>query len=164
MDEQQRTDFQARAASQKKANKAWVQKTKRKTPKDLDQQFQQAHEAVFARIDCLTCANCCQTLGPKFLEKDILRIARHLGLRPGHFTEKYLYLDEDGDYVLQSRPCPFLEADNRCAIYDIRPKACREYPHTDARNMRQRLQGTYLNSQTCPAVLEILALLRAESS
>lgn len=43
----------------------------------------------------------------------------------------YLRVDEDNDKVFKSMPCPFLGEDNLCSIYDIRPKACREFPHTD---------------------------------
>ncbi len=31
-------------------------------------------------------------------------------------------------------PCPFLGDDNYCSVYEARPKACREYPHTDRKN------------------------------
>ncbi len=33
--------------------------------------------------------------------------------------------------VLKSSACVFLSNENKCEIYDFRPKACKEYPHTD---------------------------------
>ena len=72
----------------------------------------QLHEEVFACTDCLKCANCCSTTGPLFTDKDIGRIAKHLRIKPSEFTEKYLRIDEDKDYVLQQVPCAFLEEDN----------------------------------------------------
>jgi Fe-S-cluster containining protein len=64
--------------------------------------------------------------------------------------------DEDGDYVFKSSPCPFLASDNACSIYEFRPKACREYPHTNRPQMKQILDLTFKNATVCPAVKEIL--------
>lgn len=36
-------------------------------------------------------------------------------------------------------PCPLLGRDNYCAVYADRPKACREYPHTDRRNTMEEM-------------------------
>jgi len=65
-------------------------------------------------------------------------------------------MDEEEDYVLKSSPCSFLEKDNSCSIYDVRPLACREYPHTDRKNMFQVLEITAENSLICPAVARIV--------
>jgi Fe-S-cluster containining protein len=95
-----------------------------------------------------------------FTDKDISRIAKHLRLRPSEFTEKYLRIDEDNDYVLQSVPCTFLGDDNRCSIYDVRPKACREFPHTDRAKQHQILNLTEKNVAVCPAVYEIVERMK----
>ena len=118
------------------------------------------HEEVFACTDCLECANCCSTTGPLFTDKDIGRIARKLRIKPSEFTEKYLRIDEDKDYVLQQVPCAFLGEDNRCSIYDVRPKACREFPHTDRIKQYQILNLTQKNVAVCPAVYEIVEKLK----
>ena len=97
------------------------------------------HEEVFECTDCLKCANCCTTTGPLFTDKDISRIAKHLRIKPFAFTQQYLRIDDDRDYVLKSVPCTFLEEDNYCSIYEVRPKACREYPHTDRKKQNQLL-------------------------
>ena len=143
-----------------KENKAFFQQVKRLKPKVLDKQIHQLHEEVFACTDCLKCANCCTTTGPMFTDKDISRIAKHLRLRPSEFTEKYLRIDEDNDYVLQSVPCTFLGDDNRCNIYDVRPKACREFPHTDRAKQHQILNLTEKNVAVCPAVYEIVERMK----
>ena len=130
---------------------------KRKTPHDLDRVIHGLHEEVFAKTDCLNCANCCKTTGPLWSERDKERVAKHLRLKTGDFESAYLRLDEDGDWVLRQLPCPFLEADNACAIYDIRPKACREYPHTNRAKQAQILDLTQKNALICPAVGEIVA-------
>ena len=143
-----------------KENKKFFQKLKRAKPKVLDQKIHQLHEEVFSCTDCLECANCCSTTGPSFADKDIGRIAKHLRIKPSEFTEKYLRIDEDKDYVLQQVPCAFLDEDNRCKIYDVRPKACREFPHTDRIKQYQILNLTQKNVAICPAVYHIVEKLK----
>jgi hypothetical protein len=64
--------------------------------------------------------------------------------------------EPDGSYVVASSPCPFLQSDNYCGIYDARPAACREYPHTNRKKMHQILDLTFKNASICPAVEKIL--------
>ncbi|MCC9814024.1 YkgJ family cysteine cluster protein, partial [Streptococcus agalactiae] len=104
---------------------------KKKAPKNLDKIVQQIHQEVFQEIDCTACANCCKTLGPLFTEADISRISKHFRMKLSAFEDLFLEVDEDGDKVFKAMPCPFLGDDNLCSIYDVRPKACREFPHTD---------------------------------
>jgi len=137
-------------------NKKFLQSIKKKDARDVDDVFHAVHEEVFERIDCLTCANCCKTTSPIFYQHDIERVAKSLRMKPGDFIEKYLRIDEDNDYVLKSSPCPFLDSENYCTVYHHRPKACREYPHTDRKKMVQITDLTYRNTLVCPAVLEIV--------
>ena len=125
--------------------------------KDLNMVMQELHHEAFEQIDCLQCANCCRTTGPLFTQRDIERIANALGMKPGEFIDQYLREDEDGDLVLQILPCPFLNlSDNRCGIYEVRPKACRAYPHTDQRNQAGIWKLTLANASICPAVFQML--------
>ncbi len=133
---------------------------KKKDPRKVDDAFHKLHEEVFSRIDCLTCANCCKTTSPIFYQNDIERLAKALRMRPGELIHKYLRLDEDNDYVVKSSPCPFLGPDNYCSVYHDRPKACREYPHTDRKKMVQVLDLALKNTHVCPAVFEIVERLR----
>ncbi|MGB5237069.1 MAG: YkgJ family cysteine cluster protein [Flavobacteriaceae bacterium] len=137
-------------------NKKFFSKLRKKPPKDLDITMQRLHEEEFQRTDCLECANCCKTTGPLLRDSDIIRIAKHLRLKPQAFISKYLRIDEDNDYVLQELPCPFLGADNYCSIYDVRPKACREYPHTDRKKFHQISDITMKNMPICPAAFRIV--------
>lgn len=130
--------------------------------KDLDQLFHSKHEEVFNEVDCLQCANCCKTTSPIFRDVDIDRISKHLGVRPSDFTSKNLHIDEDGDWVLNSSPCLFLDENNYCKIYEVRPKACRDYPHTDRKQMSQIMELTYKNSMVCPAVAEMVERIKVE--
>lgn len=153
-------ELKQKARAEKKTNKKYFQKLGKKKPKELDQTVASLHEEVFEEIDCLNCANCCKTTSPIFRDIDIDRIAQHLGIRPAALVEQYLHLDEEGDYVLNIAPCPFLDEENYCTIYEARPKACREYPHTDRKNFHQILDLTLKNTSICPATLEIVKRLR----
>lgn len=129
---------------------------KNKKNKQLDSLFHQAHEDVFQQINCLDCANCCKTTSPIFRDADIRRISKHLRMKEAAFVDEYLRMDDEHDYVLKLAPCRFLGHDHRCSIYEHRPLACREYPHTDRKNMHQIAKLTLKNSQICPAVSQIL--------
>jgi len=152
--------FREQAKNRAAENKKYLQGLKRKDPRKVDDAFHQQHEEVFEEMDCLTCANCCKTTSPIFYPNDIERVAKSLRMKPGDFIEKYLRIDEDNDYVLKSSPCPFLDGDNYCSVYDDRPKACREYPHTDRKKMVQITELTYKNTLVCPAVLEMVERLK----
>ncbi|HHB52620.1 MAG TPA: YkgJ family cysteine cluster protein, partial [Saprospiraceae bacterium] len=61
-------------------------------------------------------------------------------------------------FVFSQTPCVFLEDNNYCSIYEIRPKACREYPHTDSKKISLGLMKK--NISVCPAVFEIVEELK----
>ncbi|MDD4217719.1 MAG: YkgJ family cysteine cluster protein [Bacteroidales bacterium] len=124
-------------------------------PKELDATFLELHEKAFEHIDCLECANCCRSLGPRLTDVDITRLAAHLKLKTPDFISQYLKIDEDKDYVFKTMPCPFLMDDNYCMVYKSRPKACREYPHTNQKNIKSILSVCVKNIETCPVVREI---------
>lgn len=145
-----------KSALEHAVNKKLIQKLKKSNHRETDKVFHAEHEKMFKKINCLSCANCCKTTSPIFRDVDIKRISKKMRMSVGNFTDHYLRMDEDSDYVLKSSPCTFLEADNTCSIYEDRPLACREYPHTDRKNMYQILDLTLVNSLICPAVGEIL--------
>jgi len=148
------------AAREKADNERFITKLSKQDSRKLDEAFHSLHEEVFAQIDCLECANCCRTLGPRITDRDIQRMAKSLKIKPSQLVTDYLRVDEDGDYVFKSMPCPFLGADNYCRIYDDRPVACREYPHTDRARMYQVLHVTLNNIPVCPAVYQIIEKLK----
>ncbi len=149
-----------RAKSNFKENQKFLKNMKRTKPKNLDEQFHKLHDEVFKEIDCLECANCCKTTSPIFLQADIDRVAKALKMKSGDFIIQYLEMDEDGDFVLKSAPCPFLGSDNKCIVYKDRPRACKEYPHTDRKRMYQIMDLTLQNTLVCPAVSRIVEKMR----
>lgn len=141
----------------------WVKKLKSKQPKNLDEVVHGLHDEAFEKFSCLDCANCCKTIGPRLTDKDIASLSRYLKMKPADFTEKYVETDEDNDFVFRDHPCPFLLPDNYCMVYESRPKACREYPHTDRKRFYQILQLSHKNCETCPVVFGIFGELRKVS-
>lgn len=122
----------------------------------LLKQLPRLHNEAFAKIDCMACARCCKGYSPRFKTPDIKRISKHLQMKEGAFIETYLRMDEDGDYVTQQQPCPFLQSDNACGIYDERPSDCVRFPYTDEDVMFKRPQITLKNSEFCPIVHHVL--------
>jgi hypothetical protein len=117
------------------------------------------HDEAFEKIDCLQCGNCCRSYSPRFKTPDIKRISKYLGMREGAFIDTYLHIDNEGDYVLQSKPCPFLGSDNYCSIYEARPSDCARFPYTDEDVLIKRQPLTLKNSSFCPAVYFVLEKL-----
>ena len=136
--------------------KVLKKKLKSLPDKALDAMFLRHHEEVFKQTDCLDCGNCCKTLGPRLTKTDIRRMAKYLKVKEGDFFASYLRVDEDGDTIMKALPCPFLGGDNYCSVYPARPKACREYPHTDHTKMKKHLNLLEKNLKTCPAAQQIV--------
>lgn len=152
-------DLAEKAAKKEPEFKAALKKINKKSARKTDTIVHAIHDEVFEKTNCLECGNCCRTIGPRISEADIKRMAKANRLKAAEFIAQYIRVDEDGDYVFKTMPCPFLAEDNFCMIYENRPKACREYPHTDRKNFFQLKQLTLINSKSCPAVFEILSEL-----
>ena len=134
---------------------------KKRTPKNLDLVMKRLHEDEFKKTDCLSCGNCCKTTSPIFIEKDIQRISKYLKIKEHVFIDKYLVRDQDDFMVLKTAPCSFFdESDNSCFIYNVRPKACSEYPHTDRKKFIQITDLTAANTEVCPAAFSIVEKLK----
>lgn len=153
-------DLPKMAKEKKLETKKYFAKLKKKKPKRLDLLVHNLHDKEFEQTDCLTCANCCKTTSPIFTEKDIARIAKHFRMKELQFINKFLVRDEDDFMVLKNAPCTFLDADNSCSIYDVRPKACSEYPHTNRKKFLQLTGLTFKNTEICPAVYTIVENLK----
>lgn len=154
------TQLKKQAQAKRAENQKFFERLKKLRPSDLDQTVHNLHDNAFKKIDCLSCANCCKTTGPLFTQRDIKVLGKHLKLTPQQFIDKYLRIDEDNDYVLQQVPCTFLCADNYCSVYDYRPQACREYPHTNQSKIHTIFKETLNNTEVCPAVFQIVERLK----
>nr|MBP6732752.1 YkgJ family cysteine cluster protein [Chitinophagales bacterium] len=152
------TTWKREALLKQKENKQFLAKAKRM--RGIEKELPALHDEAFSKINCLNCANCCKTISPRFKNTDIVRIAKHLGMKQGELMDTYLRRDEDGDYVVNTLPCPFLGSDNYCGIYEVRPRDCENYPYTDSGEFFDYATTTYNNSTTCPAVFYVLERLK----
>ncbi len=143
------------AKNRKKEFEVLIRKLKKLKSRKIDLLFHSLHEEAFTEIHCLECANCCRGLGPGITSSDITRLSAFLKIKEADLMKKYIITDEDGDYVFRESPCPFLMEDNYCSVYASRPKACREYPHTNQKNIKSILTVCLENTKTCPAVYYI---------
>lgn len=132
-----------------------VKKMKKLKPDKLDEIVHALHREAFADFNCLDCANCCKTIGPLLIPADIEKMARRLKMKTADFHKAYITHDDDNDLVFSTHPCPFLLNDNYCSVYESRPRACREYPHTDRKRFYQILNLSLKNCETCPVVFSI---------
>jgi Fe-S-cluster containining protein len=124
-------------------------------------QLPQLHEEAFEKVDCLQCAACCKNYSPRFKTPDVKRISKHLGMKESNFIETYLRVDEDGDFVVKTSPCPFLGADNFCSIYDVRPSDCARFPYTNEDVIFKRQKLTLKNASFCPITFYVLEKLQS---
>jgi hypothetical protein len=156
MEEELLTNWEKKSADHQKVYKQLLHRAdKNKVLRALPD----LHEEAFEKIDCLQCGNCCRSYSPRFKTPDIKRISKYLQMKEGDFITKYLFIDSEGDYVLQSKPCPFLGSDNYCSIYEARPSDCARFPYTDEDVILKRQPLTLKNSSFCPAVYYVLEKL-----
>jgi uncharacterized protein len=146
------------AKDNKKENEIFLRKIKSIDTATFYNVLKATHTNVFAKTDCLTCANCCKTSPPLISKSDIKRIASFLNTTPKIFEREYVITDYNGE---MSFPCRFLQDDNTCSIYDVRPEACRRYPHTDEKDYALRTKLNIENTIVCPAAVKILNQLKA---
>ena len=149
-------NWEKKSAERQKEYKKYLHRADKNT---VLKQLPDLHEEAFEKIDCLQCANCCKNYSPRFKTPDIKRISKHLKLKEGDFKEIYLRVDEDGDYVTKSTPCPFLGNDNYCSIYENRPSDCHRFPYTDEDVIIKKQNLTLKNSTFCPIVYYVLEKL-----
>ncbi|PUZ25203.1 zinc/iron-chelating domain-containing protein [Chitinophaga parva] len=153
-------NWQERAVEAQKQNKQFLAKLQGRKGKGVEKHLPDLHEEAFSKIDCLECAGCCKSISPRFKKPDIKRISKYLGMKEGDFIDTYLRIDSDEDYVTKFSPCPFLEEDNKCRVYDVRPGDCENYPYTDSYDFVKRPNITAENSVICPAVFYVLDRLK----
>ena len=154
-------DWKRNAQRHDSRNFGFLRNLKLKSERVVDRAARKLHQEAFSIIDCLECANCCKTVSPTFTTEDIARIAVRLGMDAAVFTAEHLLESEDrGLWEPKSLPCLFLGTDNRCTIYDVRPAACAEYPHTDKPEFASRTHLHSGNALQCPAVFYIVEQMR----
>jgi Fe-S-cluster containining protein len=149
-------NWQKKSGERQKLYKQFLQKTDKNS---VLKQLPDLHEEAFEKIDCLQCANCCKNYSPRFKTPDVKRISKYLKMKESVFIDSYLVVDEEGDFVAKTKPCPFLGDDNYCSIYDQRPSDCHRFPYTDEDVFIKRQALTLKNSTFCPITYFVLEKL-----
>ena len=135
----------------------FLTKLEKTPPRGLDNLAVKTDALVWAETDCLACANCCKTMTPTFTDKDIKRISAHLSMTEDAFRKKWLKKDRSGDWVNTQQPCQFLNLkDNKCSIYEVRPKDCSGFPHHTRRHMVDYMHVFKQNIEYCPATFRLI--------
>ena len=146
-------NWQKKSKEKKKQYKSFLERAdKNKVLKQLPE----LHEEAFEKVNCLQCAACCKNYSPRFKTPDVKRISKRLGMKESVFIETYLRVDEEGDFVVKTSPCPFLGADNFCSIYEDRPSDCARFPYTDEDVIIKRQKLTLTNASFCPITYYVL--------
>ena len=125
---------------------------------ELDQVALQSSHTAEQQIDCLQCANCCKSTVTSFRDEDITKAAKYLGMSRKTFIKKFLIYD-GVEHVTITTPCPMLEADNSCKIYEARPFACQSFPHTSREHFHKRINAHKSNLKVCPITWATVTLI-----
>ena len=129
----------------------------------IDALVRKLYQEVSAQIDCSNCGNCCRVMQPLLTDADIKRLASHLGLTVKQFRADFIKTEsEEGKaFEFNTMPCPFLQ-DNRCTVYDCRPRDCQSYPHLHKKDFVFRMNQAYDNCSVCPIVFNVYEGLKSE--
>ena len=153
--------FKKKVSANKSAFKRFLNKLEKNPPRGLDRYAAAADKDMWAHTDCLSCANCCKTMSPTFTKRDLIRISDHVGISIRLFKSTYLNLDKDGDWINKKQPCQFLNmVDNKCSIYEVRPRDCAGFPHHTRKKMVEYMHVFKQNIEYCPATYRVVELLK----
>ncbi len=85
------------------------------------------------RFGCTGCGGCCRGPGSVyFTARDLRKVFRHLRLRPAEQValRRRLVQGEQNGYLYHRAggACIFLDSEERCRVYPVRPLQCRSFP------------------------------------
>jgi len=124
-----------------------------------EERFKKIVKEVSEKIDCTKCANCCKVADIVLDDPDMERIAAATGMTKEDFISRHLRM-ENGEYLLKDKPCAFIK-DDKCKIYDARPRHCRGYPYLD-KDATERTIQFFSNAQICPIAYNVLQNAKEE--
>lgn len=149
--------FKKKAAAHKRRMRNFLTRLEKNPPRGLDSIQASLDKEVWKETNCLSCANCCKSMSPTFTPTDIKRISEHLKMTPEAFMEKWLYLDNIGDWMNVKQPCQFLDLKtNMCSIYAVRPADCAGFPHLTKKKAKEYLHVHAQNVEYCPATYSMV--------
>jgi Fe-S-cluster containining protein len=153
--------FRKKVRANKLSFKRFLTRLEKNPPRGLDNVAVAVDLEMWKQTDCLSCANCCKTMSPTYTKKDLVRISEHIGMTVDQFKIKYLKLDKEGDWINKKQPCQFLNlADNKCGIYEVRPRDCAGFPHHTRRKMVDYMHVFKQNIEYCPATFRVVEMMK----
>lgn len=107
------------------------------------------------RFECTQCGACCKNHGEYafvyLTEHDLRAIPKFLGVPRREFVEQYCTTDEGWVVLRMDEPaCAFLDENNRCKIYPVRPKQCATWPFWTENLERSVWEGQV--KECCPGI------------
>lgn len=84
---------------------------------------------ILKKIKCKKCGWCCKNQSAMLTIEDVKRLVVRFKCTYEQLSERYL--DKRMKIPYLKSPCPFLDNDNKCNIYHVRPKVCKIYPFVD---------------------------------
>jgi len=154
--------FRKRVEENKSAFRRFLSKLGKTPPRGLDALAVAADLEMWKKTDCLSCANCCKTMSPTYSPKDLVRISAHIGMTVDAFKKKYLRKDRQGDWINRQQPCQFLNLeDNKCSIYEVRPRDCAGFPHHTRKRTVDYIHVFKQNIEYCPATYRVVEMMKA---
>lgn len=153
--------FRKNVKKNKSGFKKFLTKIEKQPPRGLDKIAVETDLAMWRETDCLSCANCCKTMSPTYTKSDLVRISAHLAITPDEFKKRWLYKDRNGDWINKKQPCQFLNLeDNKCSIYEVRPKDCAGFPHHTKKRMIDYMHVFKQNIEYCPATYKMVEKMK----
>ena len=125
----------------------------------LDELTNKLNNKISPQIDCTTCGGCCRHLMINVTPNEVESVAKYLNIAPNNFEEKYIEKSLQGKMIMNTIPCHFL-ADNKCTIYESRFAGCREFPHLQEPNIKDRLFSTLIHYAMCPIIYNVVEALK----
>ena len=149
--------FRKNVKKNKSRFKRFLTKIEKQPPRGLEKIVEEVDVAMWKETDCLSCANCCKTMSPTYTKSDLRRISTHLGMTTDEFYKRWLRKDRNGDLINKEQPCQFLNLeDNKCSIYEVRPKDCAGFPHHTKKRMIDYMHVFKQNIEYCPATYRMV--------
>lgn len=153
--------FRKKVEENKSTFRRFLNRLAKTPPRGLDSIAIAADLEMWRRTDCLSCANCCKTMSPTYSRKDMVRISAHIGITIDAFKLKYLRKDRQGDWINRQQPCQFLNLeDNKCSIYEVRPRDCAGFPHHTRKKMVDYIHVFKQNIEYCPATYRVVQIMK----
>ncbi|MBC7866062.1 MAG: YkgJ family cysteine cluster protein [Gloeobacteraceae cyanobacterium ES-bin-316] len=149
----------AYALAHEEENDAFRVFIKNSDGEQIDELVAELNEVIEPAVDCTQCGACCKMLMINVEEAELNRVSEHLQITKEVFKEKYIEESLQGQMIMSSIPCHFLE-EKRCKVYEQRFSECREFPHLHKKNFQGRLFGTLVHYAMCPIIFNVVEELK----